>query len=145
MALDYLCPVRIAIVNGPNLNLLGTREPSVYGNRSFEDYLQELRAAFSGVELVYFQSNIEGELIDFLQQFSGEGIVLNAGAYSHTSVAIADCVKAISVPVISVHISNIYAREEIRHHDLLAAYSLGQISGLGLVGYELAVRRLLHA
>ena len=145
MALDYLCLVRIAIVNGPNLNLLGTREPSVYGNRSFEDYLQELRETFSGVELVYFQSNIEGELIDFLQQFSGEGIVLNAGGYSHTSVAIADCVKAISVPVISVHISNIYAREEIRHHDLLAAYSLGQISGLGLVGYELAVRRLLQA
>ncbi len=145
MALNYLCPVRIAIVNGPNLNLLGTREPSVYGNRSFEDYLQELREAFSGVELVYFQSNIEGELIDFLQQFSGEGIVLNAGGYSHTSVAIADCVKAISVPVISVHISNIYAREEIRHHDLLAAYSLGQISGLGLRGYELAVRRLLQA
>ena len=145
MALDYLCPVRIAIVNGPNLNLLGTREPSVYGHRSFEDYLQELREAFSEVELVYFQSNIEGELIDFLQQFSGEGIVLNAGGYSHTSVAIADCVKAISVPVISVHISNIYAREEIRHHDLLAAYSLGQISGLGLMGYELAVRRLLQA
>lgn len=145
MALDYLCSVRIAIVNGPNLNLLGTREPSVYGNRSFEDYLQELRAAFSDVELVYFQSNIEGELIDFLQQFSGEGIVLNAGGYSHTSVAIADCVKAISVPVISVHISNIYAREEVRHHDLLAAYSLGQISGLGLVGYDLAVRRLLQA
>ena len=145
MALDYLCPVRIAIVNGPNLNLLGTREPSVYGNRSFEDYLQELRAAFSGVELVYFQSNIEGELIDFLQQFSGEGIVLNAGGYSHTSVAIADCVKAISVPVISVHISNIYAREGIRHHDLLAAYSLGQICGLGLMGYELALRRLLQA
>ena len=145
MALDYLCPVRIAIVNGPNLNLLGTREPTVYGHRSFEDYLQELRAAFFEVELVYFQSNIEGELIDFLQQFSGEGIVLNAGGYSHTSVAIADCVKAISVPVISVHISNIYAREEIRHHDLLAAYSLGQISGLGLMGYELAVRRLLQA
>ena len=145
MALDYLCSVRIAIVNGPNLNLLGTREPSVYGHRSFEDYLQELRAAFSEVEMVYFQSNIEGELIDFLQQFSGEGIVLNAGGYSHTSVAIADCVKAISVPVISVHISNIYAREEVRHHDLLAAYSLGQIRGLGLTGYELAVRRLLQA
>ena len=145
MALDYLCPVRIAIVNGPNLNLLGTRELSVYGNRSFEDYLLELRAAFPELELVYFQSNIEGELIDFLQQFSGEGIVLNAGGYSHTSVAIADCVKAISVPVISVHISNIYAREEIRHHDLLAAYSLGQISGLGLMGYELAVRRLVQA
>jgi len=145
MALDYLCFVRIAIVNGPNLNLLGTREPSVYGHRSFEDYLQELRESFSEVELVYFQSNIEGELIDFLQQFSGEGIVLNAGGYSHTSVAIADCVKAISVPVISVHISNIYAREEVRHHDLLAAYSLGQISGLGLTGYELAVRRLLQA
>lgn len=145
MALDYLCPVRIAIVNGPNLNLLGTREPLVYGNRSFEDYLLELRAAFPELELVYFQSNIEGELIDFMQQFSGEGIVLNAGGYSHTSVAIADCVKAISVPVISVHISNIYAREEIRHHDLLAAYSLGQISGLGLVGYEFAVRRLVQA
>ena len=145
MALDYLCSVRIAIVNGPNLNLLGTREPTVYGHRSFEDYLQELRAAFSEVELVYFQSNIEGELIDFLQQFSGKGIVLNAGGYSHTSVAIADCVKAISVPVISLHISNIYAREEVRHHDLLAAYSMGQISGLGLTGYELAVRRLLQA
>jgi 3-dehydroquinate dehydratase-2 len=145
MALDYLCPVRIAIVNGPNLNLLGTREPLVYGNRSFEDYLLELRAAFPELELVYFQSNIEGELIDFMQQFSGEGIVLNAGGYSHTSVAIADCVKAISVPVISVHISNIYAREEVRHHDLLAAYSLGQISGLGLMGYELAVRRLVQA
>jgi 3-dehydroquinate dehydratase-2 len=145
MALDYLCPVRIAIVNGPNLNLLGTREPSVYGHRSFEDYLLELREAFPELELVYFQSNIEGELIDFLQQFSGEGIVLNAGGYSHTSVAIADCVKAISVPVVSVHISNIYAREEVRHHDLLAAYSLGQISGLGLTGYELAVRRLLQA
>jgi len=136
--------VRIAIVNGPNLNLLGTREPSVYGSRSYDDYFQELKGLFDVHELIYFQSNVEGELINFLQDFQGDGIVLNAGGYSHTSVAIADCIKAIATPVISVHISNIYAREAVRHHDLLAAYSLGQICGLGLMGYELGIRCLLN-
>lgn len=134
---------RLAIVNGPNLNLLGSREPHLYGGQSIEELLSSLTSRFPEADLVHYQSNIEGELIDFMQQFAGDGIVLNAGGYSHTSVAIADCVKAIAVPVISVHITNIYAREEARHHDLISAYSMGQITGLGTEGYGLAVQRLL--
>lgn len=134
---------RLAIVNGPNLNLLGSREPQLYGGQSIEDLMSSLTLRFPDADLLHYQSNIEGELIDFMQQFTGDGIVLNAGGYSHTSVAIADCVKAISVPVISVHITNIYTREEVRHHDLISAYSMGQITGLGTDGYGLAVQRLL--
>lgn len=139
--------MKIAIVNGPNLNLLGTREPSVYGNLSFDQYLLQLQSQWPELELAYFQSNVEGELIDALQAFSKEadciGIVLNAAAYSHTSVALADTISAITTPVICVHISNIYAREAYRHVDLSASKALGQITGLGLNGYHLAIQQLL--
>lgn len=137
--------LKIAIINGPNLNLLGTREKDIYGNRSFEDYLQELKIQFPGVTLNYFQSNIEGELIDRLHAlgFSYDGIVMNAGAYTHTSVAIADAIAAIKTPVIEVHISNIFAREDYRHISYLGKYCKGSISGFGLKGYELALKSFL--
>jgi len=133
--------MRLLLLNGPNLNLLGRREPDVYGGQSFEAYLETLRRDFSGVQLDYFQSNSEGVIIDKLQEagFEYDGIVLNAGAYTHTSVAIADAVKAITTPVIEVHISNIHARESFRHHSYLAPYCRGSIVGLGLRGYELAL------
>ncbi len=136
----------IYLVNGANLNLLGRREISIYGNRSFEDYFQELQKQYAErAELQYFQSNIEGELVNFLQSvgFSATGIVLNAGAYTHTSIALGDCVRAISAPVVEVHISNIYAREAFRHLSHIAPAAVGQISGLGLEGYRLAVEYLL--
>lgn len=140
--------MKILIANGPNLNLLGIREKNIYGEQDFDQFLEKLRERMSVVELIYFQSNIEGELIDKIQEFGMDkqciGIVLNAGGYAHTSVAIADAVKAVSINTISVHISNIFAREAIRHHDLLAAYSKGTISGLGLEGYALAVNYLLE-
>lgn len=144
----YLCSMdRIFIVNGPNLNLLGTREPEIYGNQSFDDYLMGLRARFTHIEIEYFQSNVEGELVDCLQQIGGDekcgGVVLNAAAYSHTSIAIADAIKAIIKPVILVHISNIYQREFERKTDLLISSARGMICGLGLNGYELAIRSLL--
>lgn len=137
----------VEIINGPNLNLLGHREPEIYGKQSFEDYLNGLRARFTSVEIGYFQSNIEGEIINQLQ-WAGSlencvGVVLNAAAYTHTSIAIADAIKAISVPVVLVHISNVYARENERKTDLLVASSKGLICGLGLNGYELALRALL--
>lgn len=137
---------KIGIINGPNLNLLGKREPEIYGTTSFEDYFKELKNQFDNkVELHYYQSNVEGELITKIQEwgFELDGILLNAGGYSHTSIAIADAVKSIKSPVIGIHISNIYNRETARHHDLLLGACKGNISGLGLEGYELGVRYLV--
>lgn len=135
--------LKIAIINGPNLNLLGIREKEVYGTESFESYFKTLSATFAGIaDLSYFQSNVEGELINKLQEigFSYDGIILNAGAYTHTSIAIADAVAAIKTPVIEVHISNIFAREDYRHVSYLGKYCKGSISGFGLKGYEMAVK-----
>ena len=130
--------MKLAIINGPNLNLLGSREPSVYGNESFESYLQGMKKRFE-IEFYYFQSNIEGALIDKLQSLNCDGIILNAGGYTHTSVALRDCISSIKTPVVEVHISNIYAREAFRHESLLAPVCEGSIVGLGLLGYDLAV------
>lgn len=134
----------LIIINGPNLNLLGRREPEIYGNCSFEDYLETLKERFSQAEIDYYQSNVEGEIINKLQEvgFSYDGIILNAGGYSHTSVAIHDAIAAITTPVIEVHISNIYAREEYRRHSLLSDACQGVICGLGLDGYRYAVEAL---
>lgn len=133
--------MKIHIINGPNLNLLGTREIDIYGTQSFETYFIQLQSLFTELKLTYFQSNIEGELIDEIQKvgFSANGIVLNAAGYSHTSVAIADAVAAITTPVIEVHISNIFAREFFRQHSYISAKAVGVISGLGLDGYKLAI------
>jgi 3-dehydroquinate dehydratase-2 len=130
--------MKVAIVNGPNLNLLGTREPEVYGKQSFEAFFEELTHGFNG-ELSYFQSNIEGELIDFLQQFKGDGILFNAGGYTHTSVAIRDCIAAIETPVIEVHISNVASRESFRHESLLTPVCIGLVMGFGLESYRMAI------
>jgi 3-dehydroquinate dehydratase-2 len=138
--------LKILIINGPNLNLLGKREPSVYGHQSFEEFLEQVKHQFSTLEIDYFQSNREGELIDQLHQTENteyQGIVLNAGGYSHTSVALADAVAAITTPVIGVHISNIYTREQERHTELLAQYCIGGIFGLGLQGYVSAIQALI--
>ncbi len=134
----------LIIINGPNLNLLGRREPEIYGNRSFVDYLESLKADFQQVQIDYYQSNVEGEIINKLHEvgFSYDGIILNAGGYSHTSVAIHDAIAAITTPVIEVHISNIYAREEYRRHSLLSDACRGVICGLGLDGYRYAVEAL---
>ena len=131
----------IQIINGPNLNLLGVREPDVYGCTSFDDFLPRLRACFPDVQIDYFQSNIEGELIDKLQAvgFQCDGIVLNAGAYTHTSIALADCIPAISAPVVEVHISSVHQREVFRHQSMIAAACRGVICGFGLDGYRLAI------
>jgi 3-dehydroquinate dehydratase-2 len=138
---------QIEIINGPNLNLLGSREPEIYGDQTFEDFLSGLRERYSSVEISYNQSNVEGEIVNFLQSANRNdscvGIVLNAAAYSHTSLAIADAIKSISKPVILVHISNVYSREIERHTDLLVGAARGMITGLGLGGYELALRSLL--
>jgi 3-dehydroquinate dehydratase II len=133
--------MKIAIINGPNLNLLGKREPEMYGSASFESYLDELKKKYTSIEFLYFQSNVEGEIINKLQElgFSYDGIILNAGAYTHTSLAIADAIAAIKTPVVEVHISNIFAREEFRHVSYLGAKCIGSISGFGLKSYELAV------
>jgi 3-dehydroquinate dehydratase-2 len=133
--------MRIVIINGPNLNLLGIRETEIYGTKNFDSYLLELKKAYFEIRIDYLQSNIEGELIDFIQQngFNCDGIILNPGGYTHTSVAIADAVAAIESPVIEVHISNIQAREEIRKISLLGRYCTGTVSGLGIEGYELAL------
>ncbi len=138
--------MKIAIINGPNLNLLGKREPEVYGNESFETYLEKLKIVFPMIQFQYFQSNIEGELIDALQQygFSFDGIILNPGGYTHTSVALGDAVAAITTKVIEVHISNIFGREEFRKNSHVSAKCIGVISGLGLKGYELGVRFLFQ-
>lgn len=133
--------MRLLIINGPNLNLLGMREPEIYGNEVFDTYLQRLRAKYPEVEIEYYQSNVEGELINKLHEagFSCDGIILNAGAYTHTSIAIADAVAAIRTPVIEVHISNVACREEFRRHSFLTPVCKGVISGFGLGSYELAV------
>ena len=136
---------RIVILNGPNLNLLGKREPEIYGALNFDEFLPQLRNLFPDIKIDYFQSNVEGELINKLHEvgFDADGIVFNAGGYTHTSVAIADAVAAISSPVIEVHISNVYAREEYRHHSLMAKNCKGVIAGLGLDVYKLAILSLL--
>ena len=137
--------MKIAVINGPNLNLLGKREPGVYGKTSFDDYLVTLKTAYPQVEFVYHQSNVEGELVTFLQQegFDCQGILLNAAAYTHTSVAIRDAIAAVKAPVIEIHISNIHARESFRHDSLIAPVCVGSICGLGLKGYALGVEYLL--
>lgn len=137
--------MKIIIINGPNLNLLGTREPEIYGGRTFEDYLTELQQKFPGIKLEYYQSNIEGEIITKIQEtgFNHDGIVLNAGAYTHTSIGIADAVKAITAPVIEVHISNTFSRETFRHQSYLSPVAAGVIVGFGLKGYELALQSLI--
>ncbi|MBU1371617.1 MAG: type II 3-dehydroquinate dehydratase [Bacteroidetes bacterium] len=137
--------MKIQIINGPNLNLLGKREPGVYGNEGFESFFAALQTRYPNIEFQYFQSNVEGEIINQLHEvgFSFEGIVMNAGAYTHTSVAIADAIAAINTPVIEVHISNVYAREEFRHHSMMAKNCKGIITGFGLLSYELAVQSFL--
>ena len=139
--------MKIQIINGPNLNLLGQREPSIYGQESFESYLPQLREKFPSVQIDYYQSNVEGELINKMQQtgfFEGyDGIVLNAGAYTHTSVALQDCIRSLKCPVIEVHISNVHKREEFRHKSLISCACLGVICGFGLDSYRLAIEGLL--
>lgn len=137
--------MRILIINGPNLNLIGKREPEIYGKESMEDFLPRLQKRFPEVDLYYYQSNIEGKLIDKLQEvgFSFEGIILNAGAYTHTSIALSDCIKAITTPVIEVHISNINSREEYRRLSMIAPSCKGTIQGFGLDSYRLAIEALL--
>jgi len=139
--------MKIQIINGPNLNLLGVREKSIYGDNNFETYLTELRLRYPDVEIAYYQSNVEGELINKLHEtgFSFDGIVINAGAYTHTSVAIADAIAAIKTPVIEVHISNVYKREEFRHHSMLAASCKGVIAGFGMDSYRLGIENLISA
>ena len=135
----------IEIINGPNLNLTGRREPEVYGSTTMEEYVEGLRARFPEVEVSYYQSNVEGELIDRIQQvgFRYDGLIVNLGGYSHTSVALRDALLAVPAPKVEVHISNIFAREEYRHHSLITSACRGIICGLGLQGYELALRSLL--
>lgn len=137
--------MKIIIINGPNLNLLGKREPEVYGNTTFTDYFQELKQKYNTIDLAYYQSNIEGELIDKIQEvgFTYDGIILNAAAYTHTSVGIGDAIKAITTPVIEVHISNTFAREPFRHHSFISANAKGIIIGFGLKSYELALQSFL--
>src|SRR6187401_414388 len=139
--------MKIAIINGPNLNLLGKREPEVYGSKSFEDYLAELKQVFPQVDFHYYQSNVEGELINEIQRlgFEYDGIVLNPGGYTHTSVALGDAIASITTPVIEVHISNVHAREDFRKLSHISGKSVGSIFGLGLKGYELAVKWLVDA
>ncbi len=138
--------MKIAIINGPNLNLLGVREPEVYGSETMDDYLQHVKLNFSEVELFYYQSNVEGELVDAIQKFgfNVDGIILNPGGYTHTSVAIGDAVAAVPAKVVEVHISNIFAREEFRKISHTSAKCIGVISGLGLHGYQLALQYLLQ-
>lgn len=137
--------MQIAIINGPNLNLLGKRETDIYGNVSFETYLDQLKGLFPSVSFSYFQSNVEGELINFIQDcgFTVDGIILNAAGYTHTSVAIGDAVAAVPAPVVEVHISNVHAREDFRKFSHVSAKAAGSIFGLGLKGYELAIRWLI--
>ena len=137
--------MRIQIINGPNLNLLGKREPGVYGSQDFDSYLEELKDKYPDVQLDYYQSNVEGELIDKIQEagFECDGIILNAAAYTHTSVGIGDAVKAVDAPVVEVHISNVYQREAFRHESFIAPNAVGVMAGFGLKGYELALRFFL--
>lgn len=136
--------MKVQIINGPNLNLLGVREPDIYGNASFAAYFTHLQEIFPDIELEYFQSNIEGEIIGKIQEagFGCDGIVLNAGGYTHTSVAIRDAIKAVPAPVVEVHISNVFAREEFRHRSMISAVCMGLIAGFGLDSYRLAIEAL---
>jgi 3-dehydroquinate dehydratase-2 len=137
--------MNVQIINGPNLNLLGVREKSIYGDSSFETYLTELQNRYPNLNITYYQSNVEGEIINKIHEvgFTYDGIVLNAGAYTHTSVAIADAIAGVKTPVIEVHISNVYKREEFRHHSMLAASCKGVIAGFGLDSYRLAIENLI--
>lgn len=139
--------MQVQIINGPNLNLLGSREPGIYGEESFSVFLERLKSDYPNIEISYFQSNIEGEIINQLHEtgFSYNGIILNAGGYTHTSVAIRDAIKAIKTPVVEVHISNVYAREEFRHKSMLTAVCMGVIAGFGMNSYKLAIESLLFA
>jgi 3-dehydroquinate dehydratase-2 len=136
--------MKILIVNGPNLNMLGRREPGIYGSSSFDDYLPKLQAKYPQTEISYYQSNVEGELINKMQEvgFSYDGIVLNAGAYTHTSIALHDCIRSLQCPVIEVHISNVHQREEFRHHSFISSACKGVICGFGLDSYRLAIEAL---
>lgn len=137
--------MKIQIINGPNLNLLGRREPGIYGSESFEAYLPQLKSRYPDVQIDYFQSNVEGELINKMQEvgFSYDGIVLNAGAYTHTSIALHDCIRSLKCPVIEVHISNVHQREEFRHKSLISSACKGVICGFGLDSYRLGIEALL--
>tara|TARA_R110002049_G_scaffold25354_8_gene89188 strand:+ start:3801 stop:4214 length:414 start_codon:yes stop_codon:yes gene_type:complete len=137
--------MKIIIINGPNLNLLGKREPEIYGSQTFEDYFRELQLRFKEVEISYYQTNIEGEIIDKLHEvgFSYDGIILNAAAYTHTSVGIGDAIKGIETPVVEVHISNIHAREEFRQHSYISPNASGVLFGFGLKGYDLAIQSFI--
>jgi 3-dehydroquinate dehydratase-2 len=139
--------LKIQIINGPNLNLLGKREPEVYGRTSFEEYFETLQTIFPNLELYYYQSNVEGELINKIHEigFSFDAILLNAGGYTHTSVAISDAIAGVTTPTLEVHISNIYKREEFRHKSIISKSCVGMISGLGLKGYELGIRYFLSS
>lgn len=138
--------MKIQIINGPNLNLLGTREPGIYGQMSFEQYLPQLQARYPDLEISYYQSNVEGELINKMQEvgFSFDGIVLNAGAYTHTSVALHDCIRSLKCPVIEVHISNVHQREPFRHQSMISSACKGVICGFGLDSYRLAIEGLIE-
>jgi 3-dehydroquinate dehydratase-2 len=138
--------MKILIINGPNLNLLGKREPEIYGTQTFDDYYLELKGKYPKIDLAYFQSNVEGEIINKLQEagFNHDGILLNAGGYTHTSVAIADAMKAITTPVVEIHISNTFSRETFRHQSFISPVAAGVIIGFGLKGYELALRSLIE-
>jgi 3-dehydroquinate dehydratase-2 len=137
--------MKISIVNGPNLNLLGKREPEIYGSQTFEDYLEILKSKFPAIEFSYFQSNIEGELIDKIQEvgFSYDGIIINAGAYTHTSIGIGDAIKAITTPVVEVHISNTFSRESFRHQSYISGNAKGVVLGFGMKSYDLAIASFL--
>ena len=137
--------MKIQIINGPNINLLGKREPGIYGARSFEDYLVELKGCYPEVEIEYYQSNVEGEMINKIHEvgFSFDGIILNAGAYTHTSIALQDAIRAVKTPVIEVHISNVHQREEFRHKSMISCACVGVICGFGLDSYRLGVEALL--
>ncbi len=136
--------MKIQIINGPNLNLLGVREPGIYGDSSFDNYLPALRALYPGIEIDYYQSNVEGELINKMQEvgFEYDGIILNAGAYTHTSVALHDCIRSLKSPVVEVHISNVHKREPFRHKSMISSACVGVICGFGLDSYRLAVEAL---
>ena len=137
--------MKLMIINGPNLNLLGTREKSIYGNGTFEEYYEELKAVYNDIQIDYYQSNIEGEIIDKIHEvgFTFDGIVINAGGYTHTSVAIGDAISSVTTPVTEVHISNVYAREEFRHHSMLSAKCKGVIAGFGMDSYRLAIENFI--
>ena len=139
--------MKIAIINGPNLNLLGKREPQIYGEKGFEEYLQVLRNSYPNIQLDFYQSNIEGELINKIHEvgFEYDGIILNAGAYTHYGLALMDAIKAVTTPVVEVHISNVHQREEFRHHSVISCACKGVICGFGLDSYRLALEALIHA